>query len=324
MHTRRSLTDLGALDLMSSTIPAGAGPEPALSLARLSLSCQISGGGGSGHGGGGGGGDAPGASELPLPVVGARVRCEGLTAAAELNSCLGRVVSHEGARAKVRMDGPGGRLVGVKPQNLVVVVGLFDLLALPDVFRAEVLRRLDPTALALLRRVDHACRAAVESSSDLPRAGVSDEVPLKVSRFVRSVALLAWAKDHGCPWTEKTLSLTAEGGRLEVMRWAREHACPWDESTCAIAAAFGRLDVLKWARQQHCPWDATTCAFAAMYGQLEVLKWARQHGCPWDERTCRRAALRGQLEVLKWARQHHCPWTEKTCAAPLRPGSWRC
>ena len=119
------------------------------------------------------------------------MRCEGLTGAAELNGSLGRVVSHEGARARVRMDGPGGRVVGVKPQNLVVVVGLLDLLGLSDLFREEVLRRLDPTDLALLRRVDHACRAAVESSF-LPRAGVSDEVPLKVSRFVGSVRLLVW------------------------------------------------------------------------------------------------------------------------------------
>jgi len=59
-----------------------------------------------------------------LPAVGARVRCEGLTGAAELNGCLGRVVSHEMARAKVRIDGggAGARVVGVKPQNLVVVV----------------------------------------------------------------------------------------------------------------------------------------------------------------------------------------------------------
>ena len=69
---------------------------------------------------------APGAPELP--AVGARVRCEGLTGAAELNGCLGHVESHEGApaRVKVRMDGPGnrvvGRVVGVKPQNLVIVV----------------------------------------------------------------------------------------------------------------------------------------------------------------------------------------------------------
>ena len=94
---------------MSSATPASIGGlEP--SLAALSLS-------------GGGGGAVPETLEVTLPVVGARVRCEGLTGAAELNGCLGRVVSNEGARARVRMDGPGGRVVGVKPQNLVVVVG---------------------------------------------------------------------------------------------------------------------------------------------------------------------------------------------------------
>ena len=197
----------------------------------------------------GGGGDAPGAPEPPLPAVGARVRCKGQTGAAELNGCLGRVVSHEGARAKVLMDGPGGRVVGVRSQNLIVVVGLLDLLALSDLFREEVLRQLDPTDLALLRRVNRGFRAAVESSSDLPRAGVSEEVPLKVSQFVGSVPLLGWAKEHGCPWTEQTLALAAEGGRLEVVQWARAHDCPWDETTCALAAHDGRLEVLRWARQ---------------------------------------------------------------------------
>jgi hypothetical protein len=39
-----------------------------------------------------------------------------------------------------------------------------------------LLRRLDPTDLALLRRVNGGFRVAVEASSDLPRAGVSEEV----------------------------------------------------------------------------------------------------------------------------------------------------
>ena len=61
---------------------------------------------------------------------------------------------------------------------------------LADLFREEVLRRLDPTDLALLRRVNRALRAAVEASSDLPRAGVSEEVPLKVGRCRLTVSKL--------------------------------------------------------------------------------------------------------------------------------------
>ena len=62
------------------------------------------------------------------------------------------------------------------------------------------MRRLDPTDLALMRRVNRGFRSAVESSSDLPRAGVSEGVPLEVSQFVGTVELLAWAKADGCPW----------------------------------------------------------------------------------------------------------------------------
>jgi len=156
--------------------------------------------------------------QMKLPAVGARVRCEGLTGATELNGCLGCVASHEGDRARVQIDGPCSRMVGMRLQNLIVVLGLSDVLQVPGLFAAEVLRRLGPTALALLRRVDHAFRAAVESSSDLPRAGVSEEVPLEVSQFVGSVALLAWAKEHGCPWIESTLALAAEGGILAVVQ----------------------------------------------------------------------------------------------------------
>jgi hypothetical protein len=165
----------------------------------------------------------------------------GLAGAAELNSCLGRVVSYEGARATVLMDGPGGRVVSVRPQNLVVVLGLSDVLQVPGLFAAEVLSRLDPTDLALLRRVDRACRAAVESSSDLPRAGVSVEVPLKVSQFVASVELLAWAKENRCPWTARTLILAAAEGNLKVVQWARQPECPWNATTRAyIRGRFGK------------------------------------------------------------------------------------
>jgi hypothetical protein len=82
-----------------------------------------------------------------------------------------------------------------------VVIGLSDVLeALPDLVGQEVLRRLDPTDLALVRRVNCGFRAAVEFS-DLPRAGVSVEVPLRVSQFIGSVERLAWARANGCPWS---------------------------------------------------------------------------------------------------------------------------
>ena len=98
-------------------------------------------------------------------------------------------------------------------------------------------------------------RVALESSSDLSRAGVSAEVPLEVGQFVGSVGLLAWAKENGCQWIERTFALAAEEGSLDVVQWARANWCPWDARTCRLAARGGQLEMLKWLREHGCPWD---------------------------------------------------------------------
>ena len=60
-----------------------------------------------------------------------------------------------------------------------------------------------------------------------------------------------------------------------MLRWAREHGCPWDQRTCEAAAGSGHLDVVRWAWERGCPWDPYT---------LHALR----EGCPelralWDE-----------------------------------------
>merc|ERR1719146_650616 len=55
---------------------------------------------------------------------------------------------------------------------------------------------------------------------------------------VRDAAL--WKKFKRC-----LCHYAAEGGHLAVLRWARAHGCPWDELTCAYAAEFGHLEVLQ-------------------------------------------------------------------------------
>ena len=298
--------------MTSSTPTNGGGPEPALALAALSLADGVL---------DGGGGDPTAPPPQELPAVGARVRCQGLAgaAAAGLNSCLGRVESHGGARAKVRMDGAGGRVVRtMKPENLVVTVGPLDMLEyLPDVFEAEVLRRLDPADGAVLAQVGQIFLIAVATAgSDLPWGGKSAGVPLKLKEFIGSVKWLAWAWENGCPWTEYTCWLLARDGPLDVLMYALERDCPWDDevmgaSMTTWAAEAGHLDMMKFARELGCEWDNGkwgTCAMAAEGGHLDTLAWAHDNGCPWDEWTCSRAAGYGHLRVLQWLREHDCPW----------------
>ena len=111
---------------------------------------------------------------------------------------------------------------------------------LPEVLVAEVLRRLDPTALTMLAQVGRPWLAAV-LASELPRLSKGVRVRLQLEGFCTSVERLAWAKANGCMWGEPTYdgwiwqnnpcALAAAGGRLAVLRWAREHGCAWRKQT---------------------------------------------------------------------------------------------
>jgi len=93
----------------------------------------------------------------------------------------------------VPMD--GGRGVGVKPRNLIVVFELLDrLLELSNLFDSEVQARLDLTDCALLAQVGRPWLAE----------GKKGAVPRKFKDLVRSVELLAWAKASGCSWEAET------------------------------------------------------------------------------------------------------------------------
>jgi hypothetical protein len=172
-------------------------------------------------------------------------------------------------------------------------------------------------ACILCACVSRAWRAA------LVAAGAPLEAGLRVSYFVGTPALLAWARaQRPRPRDERVSAAAARGARLATLQWARAlpRPCRWDERTCSAAAANGHLAVLRWARAQNprCPWDEGTCSGAAKGGHLEVLRWARAQSppCPWDEWTCAEAAAGGHLELLQWARAQSppCPWDESTCA----------
>jgi hypothetical protein len=211
-------------------------------------------------------------------------------------------------------------LAGITKGSDVFLSPLLDTVTkAPHVFNDGVLSKLDTVDLMMLSRVNKKMRRITKVHKHTTVTDTKEDI-FRVPTFVRSVALLRWARENGCPWDERTCAAVAAGGNLEVLKWARENGCPWDEETCASAAEGGHLDILKWARENSCPWDEWTCAYAAGGGHLEVLKWARENSCPWDEHTCYNAADGGHLEVLKWARANGCPWDEHTCSAAADGG----
>ena len=115
-----------------------------------------------------------------------------------------------------------------------------------------MLSKLDTVDLLMLSRVNKKMRRITEVHKYTTVTDTKEDI-FRVPTFVRSVALLRWARANGCPWDERTCAAVAAGGNLEVLKWARENGCPWDSWTCESAAEGGQLEVLKWARENGCP-----------------------------------------------------------------------
>jgi hypothetical protein len=154
---------------------------------------------------------------------------------------------------------------------------------LNHIFKHRVLRRLSSVDVALLSRVNAACRRGVLAAvGELP-------THLPVKEFVFSQERFMWACSNGLPLDDKrTCTAAARGGHLEMLKYARANGCPWDEGTCAAAARGGHLEVLQWARANGCPWDYRVVMIQADdESHREVLEWAEENGLvlnPNDER----------------------------------------
>lgn len=139
---------------------------------------------------------------------------------------------------------------------------------LNHIFKHRVLRRLSSVDVALLSRVNAACRRGVLAAvGELP-------THLPVKEFVFSQERFMWACSNGLPLDDKrTCAAFARGGDLEMLQWARANGCPWDARVVMIG------------------WDdrVVTEKFAGVVitdeSHREVLEWVMENGLnPNDER----------------------------------------
>ena len=63
--------------------------------------------------------------------------------------------------------------------------------------------------------------------------------------------------------------------KLEFLKWAREvKHCEWDERTITVAACYGNLEMLKYCFSNDCPCDEEqACGLAADEGHLDCLRF---------------------------------------------------
>jgi hypothetical protein len=157
------------------------------------------------------------------------------------------------------------------PTRIMINASRPNVGVLGNIFRDEVLPRLNPTDLAMVARVGDSEMREHVVGSGLPRAGTAD-TPLNLMDFIDSVHSLQWA-------------LRASGAQTDppggMIYWGSA-----EDDICDELARKGNLEVLKWVRKQNPPprWDIFTVDAALDNGHTHILDWmgraeAERTGC---------------------------------------------
>ncbi|CAL6359538.1 unnamed protein product [Bathycoccus prasinos] len=169
-----------------------------------------------------------------------------------------------------------------------------------DVFVSHVLSKLNTTDRFFFSEVNR------ESRDVLKYAGVDvSAIPWCIVEC-SSISTLEWAWNH-YPWGEEDRDggNVAATNKLEFLKWAREvKQCEWDERTITVAACYGNLEMLKYCFSNECPCDEEmSCKLAAKGGHLDCLRFLFGKVKPSRETekvAAQQASCGGNMNILKY------------------------
>ncbi|KXZ46088.1 hypothetical protein GPECTOR_47g364 [Gonium pectorale] len=118
----------------------------------------------------------------------------------------------------------------------------------------------------------------------------------KAAAYSGCVELLAWLREHGCPWDCSAFSGVAGSGCEAALEWLVEQGCPMEDTgePYVMACRNGDLAMARCLRRLGVPWGPATRVFlrAAEGGfrpaPLPMLLWMLREGCPVDAQAAQR------------------------------------
>lgn len=96
--------------------------------------------------------------------------------------------------------------------------------------------------------------------------------PIHITSVVKTIPLLEWAKQHGCPWTSITCGWIAYSGTLDVLQWARTNKCPWNWYTHYMATELSPVvdtSMVQWISAQGCVSSSTDACRLLVHRYLQ-------------------------------------------------------
>ena len=178
-----------------------------------------------------------------------------------------------------------------------------------DVFVSHVLSKLNETDRWFFAKVNRESRGVLEY------AGVDVSKLRWGVHECSSISTLEWAWNN-TNWGEKSQSgrvidqawfckEVAATNKLEFLKWAREvKQCEWNEKTITVAACEGNLEMLKYCFDNDGPYDEKeACKLAAAGGNFDCLRFLFDKVKPsrdTEKDAAHHAAATGRIDIMKY------------------------
>ena len=178
-----------------------------------------------------------------------------------------------------------------------------------DVFVSHVLSKLNTTDRFFFSEVNRESRGVLEYAGvDVSRLHVFVNECASVSTLEWLWNEIRWGgKDSNGNVADQASFCwqVADTNKLELLKWAREvKQCEWDEKTITVAAIMGNLEMLKYCFSNNCPCDEEeSCEQAACQGHLDCVRFLFDKVKPsrdTEEEAAQQAARKGHIDILKY------------------------
>jgi hypothetical protein len=126
----------------------------------------------------------------------------------------------------------------------------------------------------------------------------------------RSVPLMKWMREKGCPWTQQDFEIAVRTENMEVIRWLTEEGYSWykDIVTVHSAVRTKNMEVIQWVVEHGWPVVGySLLTTAARTGDMDVMQYLRGKGCHWCFTTFLAAVRSQSLNMIRYVREEGCP-----------------
>lgn len=128
----------------------------------------------------------------------------------------------------------------------------------------------------------------------------------------RNLKSLKYYISKGCPYDEKTFSLSIMYDKFETTKYLYSIGCKYNSHSYVEAIFYDRLKYVKYLHSIDCETDKTLMEYCAEHDSPKCLKYLYKNNFPKSDDVIYYASKYNNFECLKIGYNNECPWGKDT------------